>query len=174
MISEATHAKNLAELDVLKRYMDEIGLESKLVERSPEVPINVLLTTIAKDKKGRERAINFSYLPTSDDDLEVINLLQLYTSIPYDFNLAYRDALEKLLMVINGVLAIGHYNLKPNNELFYRYIYIAPKHELLNQAAFTETVLLFVYTQDMFVDLIDAVASGQKDVQAALKELENA
>ncbi|MGI0485747.1 hypothetical protein ACN4EK_09945 [Pantanalinema rosaneae CENA516] len=173
MISEATHARNLAELDFLKRYMDEIGLESKLVERSPEVPINVLLTAIAKDKQGRDRAINFSYIPTSDEDLEAINLLQLYTSVPCDFNPDYRDALEKLLMAINGVLALGHYNLKPNNELFYRYIYIAPKDELLNQAAITETVLLFVYTQDMFVDLIDAVASGKTDLQTALKELES-
>lgn len=171
MISDETHARNLAGLDLLKHYMDEIGLESKLVERSPEVPINVLLSKIAKDKKGRDRAINFSYIPTSD--LETINLLQLYMSVPCDFYPDYRHALEQLLMAINGVLALGHYNLKPNNELFYRYVYITPKDESLNQTAITETVLLFVYTQDMFVDLIDAVASGQKDLQTALKELES-
>ena len=173
MILEETHARNLVELDYLKQYIDELGWESNLVERSSEIPINVLLARIEKDFKGRDRAINFTYIPTSDEDLESINLLQLYTSVPCDLDVKFRGDVEKLLLAINGTLAIGHFNIKPNNEIFFRYVYVTSKAELINQETITETVLLFVYVQDMFAELIDDVASGQKNFQMALQELES-
>lgn len=171
MVPEIIHARHLVELDYLKRYMEELGLESKLVERSEEVPLNTLLTALKKDYKGRERSMNFSYIPLLEEEFEYINLLQLYAPLPCDLNLEYKSSLERFLLTVNGQAAIGHFNLKKNNEIFLRYVHITSQDELINQNEIKETVMLFIYMQEIFGESIEDVASGKKDLQTALREL---
>lgn len=171
MIPEAVHARHLADLDLIKRYMDGAGMETILVEKNEELPLNTLLAPIEKDDRGRDRVVSFTYLPASEEDLEHISLLQIYSIVPCDFSPENKKNLESLLHTINGRMAVGHFSLKEDDEVYCRYVYAAPKSRLPEREEITETAMLFIYMLDMFGGLISSVAGGEKDLQAALRDL---
>ncbi|MTI85716.1 MAG: hypothetical protein FH756_17930 [Firmicutes bacterium] len=172
MISEKVHARHLVFLDFIKRYLEEDGMESMLMERSEDLPLNILLTSIKRDHKGRERFINFSFVPTSEDDLENLNLLQFYSIVPCDYKPENRDSLEKLLLAINQHMAVGHFGIKQDAEVYIRYIHAFPLSSLPQKEDINELVMLYTYMHDSFGELIESVVSGEKVLQDALAELD--
>ncbi|WP_284638203.1 YbjN domain-containing protein [Paenibacillus silviterrae] len=167
-MNESIHARHLAELGFLKQYLEEAGLQSDLLEKSEEVPLNVLLAPMLKDHKGRDRYVNFSFVPFTDDELESIRLLQIYTTVPVNWKEGTRSSVEKLLLAINCQLAIGHFSIKSDDEVYYRYVYAAPGGQTLRREDMLELIDLFMLMLDMFSRTIDDVASGALSLASAM------
>lgn len=66
-------------------------MQAELLEKSEEVPLHVLLASLVKDRKNKDRFVNFSYIPIADDELDYIRLLQLFSVIPSDLNSKHLD-----------------------------------------------------------------------------------
>ena len=170
-LSEKAHARHLVELGFLKEHLEEIGLESTVLERSQELPLNVLLTNIQNDHKGRKRVVNFAFVPMPEGDMDYISLLQFYTVIPCELSPENQGSLEKLIMAINCQTAIGYFGAKENKEVFLRYTYSTSASHLISKDEFKETLFLFVYMMEIYAEIIEDVASGKKSLQEALKAI---
>ena len=163
MLSDLTRTRQIAELDYLQRCITELGLESELIESSAEVPLPTLIVATKKDHQQRDRIITLSYIPVDEDDLEHINLLQIYGALPFSLNSTYQPELEAVLMMLNTQTAIGSFGLY-NTEISLRYVYAIDRHKLPAQAAFGEIIILLIYVQDMFGELIEQVNEGHLTV----------
>ena len=106
-ISEKEHAMHLAELGTIQQGFAKEGFHTELVEKSPEIPLHVLLLSLGQDDRGNDRTINLNFMPLPESDIESIRLLQLYAVIPCDIASGRREDVEKLLLTANGAVPLG-------------------------------------------------------------------
>ncbi|NHN30517.1 hypothetical protein [Paenibacillus agricola] len=166
-------ARDLAELGFLQQYFKEAGLESEVIDPSEEVPIGTLLVPLTKDSQQRDRYLTFNFVPSlAHEGIEHIRLLQIYTQIPVSLVDGSLEKLEKLLLAINCHLAIGHYSIRENQELHYRYVWCTSSGHLIPKEQILEITDLFILMLDTFGGMIDSVASGQTELSEALAFLE--
>jgi len=171
MISEFEHAKQLAELGAIQAGFAKEEFHSELLERTPEIPLNVLLLPIGKDGRGRDRIVNLNFVPLPESDIEWIRLLQLYTVVPGRVAPERREAVGELLLAANASLPLGHYGLKEDGEVYARYVYTAPSSRTVSTDELLEAVSLFHYMLELYADRIERVASGELSPEEALRDL---
>ncbi len=171
MISELVHARHLAELGLLQGYLDNAGVQTNMIEKSDIMPLHVLVAALKKDHKGRDRYVNFSFVPISEDELEHIRLLQLYTTIPCDLKPKRKEQVAKLLLAVNSRAVIGHFSIKEDDEIYFRYVHCIPNGKVADEEPFIETVSMFNYMIDLFSERINDVADG-KELAEALADLD--
>jgi hypothetical protein len=172
-MNEHTQARDLAELGFLQQYFKEAGLASDVIEPSEEVSIGTLLVPLTKDSQQRDRYITFNFVPSLvHEGIEHIRLLQMYTQIPVSWEDRSLEKLEKLLLAINCHVAIGHYSIRENHELHYRYVWCTSTSHLVPKEQILEITDLFILMLDTFGGMIDSVASGQTELSAVLSFLE--
>ncbi|MHA6484825.1 type III secretion system chaperone family protein [Paenibacillus sp. strain BS8-2] len=169
MISELEHAKQLAELGGLQAGFAKEGLQTELIERTPEIPLHVLLMSLGKDGRDRDRIINMNFSPLPESDIEWIRLLQLYTIVPCDIVAGRRSEVEALLHAANTMLPLGYFGIKDDGEVYARYVYTVPSSRTISADELLEVVSLYHYMLELFADRIEAVASGELSKDDALK-----
>lgn len=165
-----SQARHDAQLGFLQQYLTESGLQSHIVDRSEEIPITVLLLPLMKDRRQRDRFLHFSFVPLDEDDLENIDLLQIYTTVPVEWKGDTKAQVEKLLLAINGRLAIGHFNLN-GDEVNYRYVHCVPAAQRLQADELLSVIRLFELMLNVFASVVDDAASGRTSLQQALAEV---
>lgn len=170
-MSNVSGKRQAAELGFIKQYMEEAGLPSQFINVSDQVPIPVVLTGLPKDRDNRERYLHFSFIPLSDDELNEISLLQIYTTVPVNVLQDAREDTGKLMLAINTQLAVGHFSMKEDGEVYYRYVHALRADEMMPKEAFLELVDLFLIMLNMFTELIQDVASGKLPLDDALDAL---
>ncbi|NOU92712.1 hypothetical protein GC093_05640 [Paenibacillus sp. LMG 31456] len=172
-MSESTQARDLAELGFLKQYLKEAGLQSELIEPSGDLPIGALLVPINLDDRERDRYLTFSFIPSLvEHGIKHIRLLQIYTKVPTVWKEENQEQVEKLLLAINCHLAIGHYSIREDGELYYRYVWCVSGSTILPKDELLEIIDVFMLMMDTFAEMIEGVASGRTELSAALAFLE--
>lgn len=168
MFSEEVQKKHLEELSQLRIYIDKLELETRIIKKSDIIPIHILLAGLTVDYKDRDRFVNFSFVPLSEEDLQHINLLQFYTSLPIEIENEHIDEVKKLLHVINTHMAIGHFGIQEDGEIYIRYIY--PTHRIhgVNEQQFLETFLLYISMIDLHEKIIEEVGTGKLSLEDAV------
>lgn len=169
MISELEHAKHLAELGSLQIGFAQEGLNAELVERTPEIPLHVLLLSLGKDGSDRDRIVNMNFSPLPESDIEWIKLLQLYTVVPCEIADGRRDEVERLLLVANSLVPLGHFGIKEDGEVYARYVYAVPSAQTVSSNELLEVVSLYHYMLELFANRIEGVASGELSMDEALR-----
>jgi hypothetical protein len=171
MLPELVHARHLAQLGLLKDILDEAGLATNLLERSEAIPIHVLMAGFQEDKKGRDRFLHFSFLPLDEEEAGVVQLLQIYSTLPFNLKEEHRDAVAAVLLEVNTRLPIGHFGINEQNELHYRYVYSLSAARSFDNEETLEILSMFVYMCDMFAEPVELAASGEADVAEVLQSL---
>lgn len=171
MISNLTNAKHTAELSFLSGYLAELGFESELVERSDNLPMPILISSIGGDAADRPRLLHFLFVPIEEDHLEILQLLQIHSLFPYEVGSDYLVATEKLLSVINQKLGMGYVGIDEQDSIYYKYLFAKARYQPLDRALIVETVQLFIFLMERFSGLIEGVATGQQDLAAAIATL---
>ncbi|MBP5426791.1 MAG: hypothetical protein J6Y29_02710 [Clostridiales bacterium] len=171
MISKEEHAKNLVNLDLIKRHMEELNFATHLVEKSEDTPLNMLLVNVGQTYNNEDRILNFNYIPLPDDMVNTIDLLQITSVIPMTYKKENKSIIEKLLLEINTKLAVGNFILGDNETIMFRYIYVTPKLELIRKEELKETAMLCVYMLEIFTETIDKVSQGEMTLAEAIKSL---
>lgn len=173
MNNNLMEAKSLAELGKIKDYLSELDFDMHILEKSPDIPVSLLLCIIPKDYKNRERSINFVFFPVSEDDLKSISLLQIYSVLPGINTTKNIDKIKDLFIFINQRTSIGSFSLNENNEIAYRYILVLNKFKLFEKDFIQEVTTLYNFMLDLFSHHIEAVAYGSKTLENVIKEIEN-
>lgn len=171
MLPDLVHARHLAQLGLLKQILDEADLATNLLEKSEAIPLHVLMAGFQEDKKGRERFLHFSFLPLNDDDIVAIQLLQIYSTLPFHLQEGTRDGVAAVLLEINTRLPIGHFGINEQDELHYRYVYSISAASTFESEEVLEILSLFVYMCDMFAEHVELVASGEASAEQVVQSL---
>lgn len=171
MLPDLVHARHLAQLGLLKQILDEADLATNLLEKSEAIPLHVLMAGFQEDKKGRERFLHFSFLPLNDDDIVAIQLLQIYSTLPFHLQEGTRDGVAAVLLEINTRLPIGHFGINEQDELHYRYVYSISAASTFESDEVLEILSLFVYMCDMFAEHVELVASGEASAEQVVQSL---
>lgn len=168
MFSEKELKNHLEELNQIRMYIDRLELETRIIKKSDIMPIHVLLAGLTVDYKERDRYVNFSFVPLSEDDLQFINLLQFYTTLPVEVKEQYIDDIHTLLHVINTHMAIGHFGIQEDGEVYIRYIYTTHRIHGVNEQQFLETLMLYTSMIDIHEEIIEKVGIGEMKLSDAI------
>lgn len=168
-MNDLRQARQDAELGFLQQSLSESDVQSHIIERSDAIPITVLLVPLMKDHRQRDRYLNISYVPLDDEDLDEIDLLQLYVTVPVEWSDGTNEHVEKLLNAVNGKLAIGHFQLT-GAEVSYRYVHCTSSSERLPLSEAVAIIRLFELMLNLFSSKIDDVASGKASLSDSLDD----
>ncbi|UJF34110.1 YbjN domain-containing protein [Paenibacillus hexagrammi] len=171
MLPETAHARHLAQLGVLKDILEEAGLATNLLEKSEAIPIHVLMAGFQEDKKGRDRFLHLSFLPLDEEDIQAIQLLQVYSTLPFHLKEGHREAVSSVMLEVNTRLPIGHFGVNEQNELHYRYVYSISAANGLVADEILEILSMFIYMCDMFADPVELAASGEASADQVIQSL---
>lgn len=171
MISERGHARHLAQLGFLQRILEGAGLSVQIVEKTELVPLHVLLAGFRQDEEGRDRILHVTFLPLDDEQLESLQLLQLYYTFPFQLRPENRAQVAELLLSLNAMLAIGHFGINDQQELHLRYTYALSASETFREEETLDLVELFVNCCDLFGPAIEQVANGTATAEEAVRSL---
>jgi hypothetical protein len=171
MNSEQVDAMHLVELGFIQAALVDAGMQAELIEKSEEIPLHVLLASLGKDRDNKDRFVNFSYIPIADDELDYIRLLQLFSVIPSDLNSKHLEQVSTLINNLNGQVPIGHFNIKEDGEINFRYVHCVPSDESIVADVILEVLNLFNFSLSLFTERIEDVANGKVSLKEALSDL---
>ena len=171
MITQDVHAKSLVNLDLIKGYMEELNFATHLIEKGEKAPLSMLLVNVGRTYDNKDRVLNFNYIPLPNDMVNTIELLQITSVLPAQYEKEYKGVVEKFLLSANTKLAVGNFIFGDNETIMFRYIYMAPKLELIRKEELKETAMLCVYMLEIFTEIIEKVARGDMSLAQALKSI---
>jgi hypothetical protein len=160
MLPDDVHAGHLVQLGFIKEILEEAELPTNLLERSVAIPFHVLMAGFQEDRLGRDRFLHFSFLPLNDEDMQSVQLLQIYSTLPFPLKLENKEAVALLLLEVNTQLPIGHFGINEHGEIHYRYVHSLSVASTIDADAILDIVSLFVYMCDMFSEPVEHAASG--------------
>ncbi|WP_127587380.1 YbjN domain-containing protein [Paenibacillus koleovorans] len=160
MLPDVVRTRHLAMLGFLKSMLEEADVQAELFEMSDQLPVSVLMTTIGPDSKGRDRTLHFSFIPVDDEDIVSIQLLQLYSTMPYRIESGRREALAQQLLEINGQCPFGHFGISEQEQLYFRYQYAVSASRLFERDEMMEVIGLIIQTIEAFDEQLEQAASG--------------
>lgn len=173
MFSEKMQSRHLTELGTIKRYMDDIEIESVLLKKGDVFPLHSLVIDVENDYKNRQRHVTLNFVPIDDNEFEYIHLLQFYTILLFKYEEQYKSDVEQLILYINRLTAIGDFGLRGDSEIDFRYVYTASLEDIIPQAQISETLILYVFMLDIYAKMLEAVGTGERTLQDVIKELIN-
>lgn len=172
-MSDNQAAMSSLDLISLKNILDEIELNSVLLQSSQVLPIPTLIVPIDKDYQDRDRALNVSFVPLPEDVFPDVKLMQVYSELPYEIDPQHRAALEHVILAANLAIPLGNFAITPDNQVCFRYVHTIPKFVVLSNVddALLNLMQMVNYILDTNEAVLERVAHGQMSAEAALKEL---
>lgn len=146
MLGEKVMAKHLLDLNDLKSVLDKLNLKALLLEASNEIPLHTLCFEIPDRNKDQEWNIFLSYLPTTEHEVDIIKLMQVYVEVVSEEDLANLNhgSLGNQLNNLNNVLLFGKYGIV-DHKIVYRYILTIPQFFDFDQNYFKSWLKMLVY-----------------------------
>jgi hypothetical protein len=172
MLFEAAGARHLERLGKLQSLLGETGLATRLLEQSDEIPFHLLIAGFHQDPKGRDRFLQFSFLPMTEQDIQAVELLQIYGILPFRLKEGLREQAGLMLLEVNSLLPLGHFGINEEDEVHYRYVYGWPTAKPVDADEILDIISMGMYMCDMFAEPIEDLATGAKsltDVRESLR-----
>jgi hypothetical protein len=160
MLSEAAGARHLERLGKLQSLLGETGLATRLLEQSIEIPFHLLIAGFHQDHKGRDRFLHFSFLPMAEQDIQAVELLQMYCTLPFRLTAGLREQAALLLLEVNSRLPLGHFGINEEDEIHYRYVYGLPAAKPFDDDEILDIISMSMYMCDLFAEEIEDLTSG--------------
>ncbi len=171
MINEDVTARTYQELARLETVLNDLGVDTKLIKRSEEYELNTLVALLEQDEQGRDRFANLTFMPLPENEIEFIDMIQIYTSYPFQPVDAARGQTLELINGLNPRLPFGCMGINNEGQVYYRYILSKRRHELVDADSVGEQFLLFQFAAAMFAQGIEVVAMGDMKAQEILEQL---
>jgi hypothetical protein len=168
MISDLLLAKFTSELSFLQGFLEDEGIPSSLLDSSQGVELPVLTALLQSGE--REQPIHFIFVPAGEE-LETLQLLQMYAPISTQVEDRYLPAFLQVLVTVNRIVGLGSFGLDPENQIYYKHIFPKPKYERWNRDLVMEAFFLFLFLMERFENVLLSAATGQVSVEKAMAEL---
>jgi hypothetical protein len=172
MLDDKTHARHLVELGFLEGAFKKKGIETVILEKSEQIFLHTLVVTMS-DYKNRDMNIVFHFVPLEEEyGIEHAHFVQVYTVLPFVFDIRFNDDLGKLILNLNNRVLLGLFGLKDGKELYYRYVYSSPQADMINIAEFMDNFELYIAMLNLFEEYVESVSTGKAKLQDVLEEID--
>lgn len=155
------------------RFLEEIfkthEINSLLIEKSEQSPINYLIAQFPSMPDAPESSVQLIYIPT-EDTLDETNLLQFFAYLSEE-QVVNLESTNELLHYLNLRTPIGYFGITGEGGLFYRYVHSLPRFQQVNQETFLDTFSMFSSTFLSFSPMILSVAKGEMSLEVAIRQL---
>ncbi len=149
----------------------ELDLQCQILDARSGVPIDSLAVVLEEDRQGRPRVANLMFLPVGDDEVQEVRLLQLHCLLPVAVAAESRADLEHFLTRTNSIVPIGAFSITGDDELIFKYVHAIGRALPFQAREFLELFLLWMFTLDSLSGVVEDVATGAREADAALAEL---
>jgi hypothetical protein len=164
-ISAQSMAKQREVLTYLQEAIGNLGYETRLYDAGEVqeiLPGPLLLVGVEKDHLGRDRTIQFGFLPLPDAaNFDYLSLIQCYAPLPFAVADERRAEVERQLSIVNSQTGAGYFGVTAGGNLFYRYVLATAKWSLVEVQMIQQLLLLFTHMQNHFAPIIEAAAQGE-------------
>jgi len=149
------------ELDDIRQLLEGEGMLGSLVPATPEAPIDQLVVVL-ENEEGRKLALQISYLPDEDAEIEHARLLQFYVGLPGEFAEADLPALHRRLDVLNRTIPLGAFHYHDEAQaVFFRQVSPMPRGSVPALGpVVVETVWVIDFVMDSVADQIVPAGSA--------------
>lgn len=169
-VPEELLAQHEAELQLMADALRQAGMDTRLLEAGPEVPLPTLLVALGTDEADRDRTLGLSIMPFGDDGFEATDLLQFYVQLPFSVDEDNRRDVMAATAEVNAQMAIGHIAVR-GDEVYYRYVLASPNDATVDGDMLVEVVQLVAFHQEHFGDYVEGVATGEIALQVLAEVL---
>ncbi len=150
---------------------ESFNFETSLLESSEFIPLNMVITLLPKDKFGRDRNMNFTFIPFLNDELEHVKLIQFFSSIPDSKIEKNSNSIKDLICEINKNTVFGNFLITENDELAFRYVSGISKKNEINPNEFCELLSVYLFSLDLFSVHISNFLAGATTIEEILESL---
>jgi hypothetical protein len=151
----------------IKDFLENISVQSTMIEASELHPLNVLQAVTPE-----LASINIMYLPLPEDHFTEIRLLQLHSLIIANAEIQKRTELLILLNELNNQSPFGTFSISKKGELSFKYIYPIARFEIPEETPFQETFSLYENCLMSFRKLIILLNNDELSLEDVLKEVQ--
>ncbi|MBM3442954.1 MAG: hypothetical protein FJX89_09670 [Bacteroidetes bacterium] len=160
-------AKEWAELEQMKSFLDKMGLPSLATPQSDHNPVNLLSIQLSG-----QLHLHVIFIPLPAETFSEVSLLQFYALVKEGID-AEDIATLRLLNRINEKLPLGAFLVNADQELVYKYVLAKDKTSMLSETFFIELLTSLVPPLEGQLALLGSYLSGQTPLSAALESLES-
>lgn len=173
MIDKTIHTRHLLHLSNVEKILKKQKIACQLLKASEAIPLNMLLVGLGKDSNNKEQYLSCSFIPMSEGDIKNTALLQIYSEFLIDINQERIDNVLAYLNAINLLQVLGHFGIKDNSELYYKYIFTFNQFSEVPEDQILEVIFLIEYAFNAFKQGIEDFINGSITLEKALKKFKN-
>jgi hypothetical protein len=166
MNNDFLNLKDQQVLYEIKDFLENISVQSTVVEASEHLPLNMLMAVTQE-----QVSVNIMYVPLPEDHFTEIRLLQLHSLITANVVADKKNDLLVLLNELNNQSPFGTFAINEKGELGFKYIYPVSRFEMPKEEPFQETFSLYLNCLVGLRNVIILVNSGALSLQDALKDV---
>lgn len=137
-------------LEEIKRVIEELEYECKLIERGDLSPIDMILVSIEEE----ESDFAVSILPLSEE-LEGSYFIQFYYEYPFEISREIYDTTSAKIHNTNRLLPLGHFNFTISGiQVYYKYVFALPENSAITETNFSDIIDMIVYSVSSFKSIL--------------------
>lgn len=162
----------------IQSILEKKGIKSELEAKSDKQPFDRLWVLLFEDEKERPYLLQMAYVNDIlkalgvKDEKEKTFILHFYASLPYTLKEGAEASAARLLHTLTPILPLGSlsYNER-DRQIYYQYKWACPSVEV-DPDTLIEIVSIIMGFMVELVPVIEPVATGEKDYDTLLKDLE--
>ena len=166
MNQEFLKAREKAELEQFKSYLERMGLHSALTPATDANPV----CQLAIQPNGRF-GLQVMFIPLEADTFSRVALLQFFSLLRDDMAPA-DPSLLTLLNKANAKTPLGDFLVNPEGELVYKYVLAKTKTEIMDETFFVELLSALKPAMEAHAAVLYRFADGETTLEDALRELD--
>lgn len=146
MVGDKVMAKHKLDLGNIGDRLAELGIRHTAVEPSEGMPLHSLYFELPSELKSDSWKIVFSFLPTSEEDLYDIKLLQCYVEVlaKEGIDQLTQELMGNVFNHLNNGILFGKYALIDDN-IVYRYVLNLGQYDELDKNFTSSFLKMLIY-----------------------------
>lgn len=163
-------------LQSIKNSLRDNGLESSILNRSEEYPLDYLFVYLDSDSQDRDWTLQICLLKQTvqeeEYEEESFYHLQLLLPLPFEVQKEHFPNLARLILKINKTCSVAGFELsEEDNLLFFRNVHLV-KGEWVCPDLLLSLINYITDLMKNFSSLLEASAEGHYSFEQSLKEIE--
>lgn len=146
MVGEKINAKHLLDLKSIGLILKEIEYKYDIASASEILPLCTLYAEIPHNKGEKSWKMYLNFIPTSEDQLDFIKLLQIYIVVE-DLSSDSKEKIDYTSKIsgINETSLFGNFGIN-NGQIYFKYVLTIPQYFEFEREYFKELIGLIIYT----------------------------
>lgn len=168
-----TSAKHKSFLVNLEAFLTQEGWDVDFTEGNPDRPYDALILELEslQEESPEEWVLELAFLPTVEEELQPISILQFYVPLLAEVAQDYQSALSWLILKFNTKLPLVGFGFLEEYKLLYfktNTMIIDEKAEM-SYKIINETLFMISYLLTTFSHSLVQVAIGETNVEEAIQ-----